>query len=586
MKTLLITADAYYGEAKAFYGERYTVLQESNLPRDGADFNGAYKLFSPYSDVIIIEDSEASTLADSVKRLAVCGGFGGTILATICQSVADIARVLLPDNVAKFTTVLRPYSPWPALPVDNEKPPKAPFPMSALPKPIREYCEAITECKRTPPDYAAISTLGAMAAALSGSTMLMVRPGWPEFPVLWLALCGEPGSTKTPTIKPCFAPITGIQSELHKRYKMKLKDFNDAKVLAKKDPEAETPTKPEPEYLFLVDTTQEGLIATLAANPRGGCLLSDELTTWLGSHDKYTAGGGNDRSFYLSLWSQAAWSSHRKSSGNISVELPILSIFGGLTPSSLPKLYGGQVDGFLARFLISCPDEVSSYFNREGLSDATQLEYDTFIRKLYAIEPEHQDAETITPRKVILSEEGLDVLEAFANVCVDERRKDGTPEIFKGAWNKAPTQAARIALVLHWGRQISGEENDPYRLSADCMDAAVEIAKYFMSHLQSIESLFHIGASKAEGLRRKVIASLRKYNSNPRNTGLPTHWDYIRNCVKNAITNFDGKVDNEALKQCLAGLEFSGYIKREFPKTKSGNDMFPIVHVNPRLKDH
>ena len=587
MKTLLIVADAYYGETKLFHGADFTILQESNLPRDDADFNEAYKLFSKYSDAIVIADSEASNLPMLVKQLANRGGFTGLIVGVICESVSAIATILLPETAANFSVIKPANLDWPALPVDNEKPPKAPFPMSALPRPIQEYCKAISESKRTPPDYAAISILAAMAGALGGSTKLMVKSDWDELPVLWLALCGEPGTTKTPTIKPCFTPIRGIQSELRKRYKMKLKDFNEARERAKKDSESETPIEPEPEYLYFVDTTQEGLIKALADNPRGGVLVSDELTSWLGSHDKYTGGGGNDRSFYLSLWSSTAYSSNRKSGGNLSVELPILSIFGGLTPSSLPKLHGGSEDGFLSRFLISCPDEIASYFNRDGVSDATQLEYDTFIRKLYAIEPEHQDLETITPRKVVLSEDGLNVFEAFANVVEDEKRKDSTPVIFKGAWAKAPSQAARLALILHWGRQISGEENDPYRLSADTMDAAIEIVKYFLSHLTSIESLFHVGASKAEELRRKVISWLKKYNSNPKNHGFPASWHDIRHDARHRITDFNGKIDDQALTQCLEGLVATGYIKLEFLKNKSGNDKTrPIVFINPRLKAH
>jgi len=582
MRTLLIVADAYYGEAKLFYGEKFTVLQESFLIKDNSSADDCYKLLSTFSDIIIVMDSEASTLAKRVKDLAPRGGFDGTILAIICQSVADIARVLLPENAANFTTVSKPYSSWPALPTENEKPRKAPFPLSALPKPMQEYCEAVSESKRTPLDYVALAVLGAMAGAIGGSTMLKVKSDWEEFAVLWIALCGEAGTTKTPVIKPCFKPIRGIQSELHKRYQLALKNFNDAKERAKKDPESVTPIKPEPAYLYLVDTTQEALIKTLADNPRGGVLVSDEITSWLGSHDKYT-GKGNDRPFYLSLWSSTSYSSNRKGGGSLSVELPILSVFGGLTPSSLPKLHGGAEDGFLSRFLIACPDRKPSYFNREGVSDAVQLAYDSFIRKLYAIEPDHQDLENISPRVVVLSEDALTVFEAFANAVEDEKAKDSTPLIFKGAWAKAPSQAARIALILHCGRQVSGEEDDPYRLSEDCMDAAVEITKYFLSHLTSMESLFHVGISKAEELRRKVISWLKKYNSNPRNNGLPASWHNIRHGAMHSITMHDGRVDGRALEQCLEGLEVTGFVRLEYPKDKSGYNLKPLVHINPRL---
>jgi len=369
---------------------------------------------------------------------------------------------------------------------------------------------------------------------------------------------------------------------LNKRYQMALKNFNDAKERAKKDPASETPTKPEPQYLYLVDTTQEGLIKTLADNPRGGCLVSDEITSWLGSHDKYT-GKGNDRPFYLSLWSSTAYSSNRKGGGNLSVELPVLSVIGGLTPSSLPKLHGGQEDGFLSRFLIACPDKTKSYFTETGISQAVQLTYDSFIRKLWELEPDHMDAESISPKRVVLSEDALAVFESFYNSIEDEKSSGDIPTILKGAWSKAPAQVGRIALVLHCGRQLSGEDDDPHRLSAVCMDAAVLIIRYFLNHLTSIEGLFHVGATKAEEVRTKVILWLVKYSSNPKNGGLPTSWSDIRHNVRRSITRYDGKFDDQTLKQCLEGLESTGHIRQVCPKDKSGYDLKPLVYINPSL---
>lgn len=472
--------------------------------------------------------------------------------------------------------------PWPELPNENEKPSKAPFPLMALPLPMQAYCKAVSESTGTPVDYAALAVLGAMAGAIGASTKLMIKDGWEVSPVLWLALCADPGTTKTPVITSCFKPIRGIQSELNKRYQMALKNFNDAKEKVRRDPKSETPSKPEPEYLYLVDTTQEGLIKTLANNPRGGCLVSDEITSWLGSHDKYT-GKGNDRSFYLSLWSSTSYSSIRKGGDNVSVDDPVLSVIGGLTPSSLPKLHGGQEDGFLSRFLIACPEKITSYFNKTGISEAVQLTYDSFIRKLWELEPDHMDAESISPKRVVLSEDALAVFESFYNSIEDEKSSGDIPTILKGAWSKAPIQVARIALNLHCGRQVSGEENDLHQLSADCMDAAILIVRYFLNHLSSIEGLFHIGATKAEEVRTKVIIQLKKYSSNSKHKGLPASWKWIRHNIRRSITNHDGKIDDQALKQCLEGLESTGHIRQKFPQDKYGYDMKPLVHIHPSL---
>jgi hypothetical protein len=45
----------------------------------------------------------------------------------------------------------------------------------------------------------------------------------------------------------------------------------------------------------------------------------------------------------------------------------------------------------------------------------------------------------------------------------------------------------------------------------------------------------------------------------------------------------DGRVDGRALEQCLEGLEVTGFVRLEYPKDKSGYNLKPLVHINPRL---
>ena len=47
--------------------------------------------------------------------------------------------------------------PWPSLPSENEKPPKEPFPLRALPLPMQAYCKSVAESTGTPIDYAALA---------------------------------------------------------------------------------------------------------------------------------------------------------------------------------------------------------------------------------------------------------------------------------------------------------------------------------------------------------------------------------------------------------------------------------------------
>ena len=138
-----------------------------------------------------------------------------------------------------------------------------PFPMMALPKEARDFCEAVSSSMGTPQDFAALGILGAMACAIGASTRLEVKAGWQEFAVLWLALCARPGAAKSPSLNACFKPIRGIQQELNLKHSQAMNAYREKMAQAKKDPIAEVPVKPVAEFLLLGDVTQEALVRTL-----------------------------------------------------------------------------------------------------------------------------------------------------------------------------------------------------------------------------------------------------------------------------------------------------------------------------------
>ena len=509
-----------------------------------------------------------------------------------------------------------------------------PFPMMALPREARDFCEAVSSSMGTPQDFAALGILGAMACAIGASTKIEIKPGWQEFAVLWLALCARPGAAKSPSLNACFKPIRGIQQELNIRYSQAMsayrekvaqaknplskelpappvkqaKKFTKQEVIkfplpaspvtqakgtpaselpapsvtqAKYAPALELPAKPVAEFLLLGDVTQEALVRTLAESPRGGAILSDELTGWLGSHDKYSK-GGNDRQAYLSLWSSLPLSVHRKLDGVVTVALPVLSVIGGLTPSSLPRLHGGAEDGFLSRILIACPGERQAIYTKQGITAAQALAYGAFIRKLWEFAPEHQDEHGITPRTIVLSEEAEEIFELFYNEMQASLTGDAIPGVMRGTFSKAPSQVARIALVLHCARNVSEEESDPYRLSADTMGAAIEIVKYFLSHLKALEGSFHHGFTRSQEIQSRVIEWLRRFKDNCR--GVDAGWTELRHGCRRAIELPDGKLDDRALEECLLSLEANGVIKL-LSRRSSRRILKPLIAINPFLKN-
>jgi hypothetical protein len=455
-----------------------------------------------------------------------------------------------------------------------------PFPMMTLPREARDFCEAVSSSMGTPKDFAALGILGAMACAIGASSKIEIKGGWQEFAVLWVAICARPGAAKSPSLNACFKPIRGIQKELNLKHSQAMNAYREKMAQAKKDPIAELPVKPIAEFLLLGDITQEALVKTLAESPRGGAILSDELTGWLGSHDKYSK-GGNDRQAYLSLWSSLPLSVHRKLDGVVTVALPVLSVIGGLTPSSLPRLHGGQEDGFLSRILIACPGERQAIYTKQGITGLQALAYGAFIRKLWELAPEHQDEHGITPKTIVLSEEAEEVFEAFYNEMQQALSGDAIPGVMRGTFSKAPSQVARIALVLHCARNVSGEESDPYRLSADTMEAAIEIVKYFLSHLKALEGSLHHSFTRSQEIQNRVTEWLRSFQNHCK--GVDAGWTELRHGCRRALALPDGKIDDRALEECLLSLEATGVIKL-IHRRSNLKTLRPEIAINPNLR--
>ena len=569
MRTLLIVADQFHGEAKLFYGKDHTILEASYLIPDDSTFDDCYRLFSQYSEIKIVMDSEASSLAERVKKLAVRGGFTGSILATICKDVNDIATALLPENAANFTSVLKPYSSWPSLKKDAEIQLKESFPLHCLPEAAREFITAVSDSCGTPIDFAAVFALGCMSGAIGASCRLEVKSGWQEYAVSWLAIVAEAGSAKTPVQSLVMKPLREIQGELSMRFQQAVKNY---------DAETED-EKPNLEVMLYGDCTQEGLYKSLASSPRGGVLVSDEITSWIQSHNKYQK-GGNDRQAYLSLWSSTAVSVLRKLDGITFIPLPVLSIVGGLTPSSLPSLHGGNEDGFLSRFLISCPDKRKQTYSEIGVSEGTQYAWTLFIKHLWNIEAETIGGGVWMPKTIKLSREAHELFKKFYNDIHTVIDSETLPSLFRGSFSKAPSQAARMALTIHLGRQACGEEAISSLVSFETMNNAIQVTNYFLSHLTALESGFNAGASRAENIRKKILGWLKRHGA--RYPNKPARWTTLRHDCRAALSSGE-LINDRLLEQTLESLQEQGFIRLQAVESIAGRNSKPEIVINPNL---
>ncbi len=73
-----------------------------------------------------------------------------------------------------------------------------PFPLAALPQPMRDYVDACSSAIDCDPAYIGLPLLAAKAAAIGNTRRIRLKRSWTEPAILWGAIVGESGTAKSP----------------------------------------------------------------------------------------------------------------------------------------------------------------------------------------------------------------------------------------------------------------------------------------------------------------------------------------------------------------------------------------------------
>ena len=80
-----------------------------------------------------------------------------------------------------------------------------PFPLAALPEPIRSYVDAGAAAVGCDPSFVALPMLSMLAGAVGNSRRILLKKGWSGWSepcIIWTAIIGESGTTKSPGDRP------------------------------------------------------------------------------------------------------------------------------------------------------------------------------------------------------------------------------------------------------------------------------------------------------------------------------------------------------------------------------------------------
>ena len=379
-------------------------------------------------------------------------------------------------------------------------------PLGVLPPMLQDFCRTAAFSAESNEAMVLAFLLPALAGAIGSSYQIEVKPGHREPSVIWTAIIGETGTSKSPTKNVVFEPIEAWTRQ-------KAKEFRAAKSKHQEDlerwtrtPREERGEKPEPPILeqFKVNnTTIEALAELWEKNPRGVLLLADELLSFVGGMNQYKGGHGSDRQAALELWNCQPLTIARKS-GTISIPRPALSLTGGIQPGVLHELAPkNRADGFIERFLMLFAKPEIKDVRRGAVDPAPLEEWSKLLHRLLdtcAIGP---DTEIQTVRFDDRAQELF-----YDQVNLHRKLMRSFPAKAVGIARKIEAYAGRIALVMHLARYYSGESVNPLLADGRDVEAGWALARWFERHALLARGLMSL--SDEDLVLQKVIRWMTK----------------------------------------------------------------------------
>jgi len=415
-----------------------------------------------------------------------------------------------------------------------------PFPVDALPEPLRKFVIAGAKSIGCDPSYVALPLLVVIAAAIGNTRRLQLKRGWLVPAILWAAIVGESGTAKTPAFKLAMRLLRERQrkalerhAEAMRQYETDLARYEKAHTEWKRnkktaDDPPERPEAPQADRCIVSDTTVEALAVLLQSNPRGLLLARDELASWFGSFDRYSGKTGADAAQWLSMHNGETIIVDRKT-GNprtLFVEEAAVWICGGIQPTIMHRALGieHRESGLGARLLVACPPRKAKRWTEADIDPTMEVEIVRMIDRLFELQPIIGDE--CRPRAVVvgLTPGAKDAWKTYYNHHAEEQT-DLVGEL-AAAWSKLEEYAARLALVIHFARWAA---DDPTLVSVEVVDAVsmaagIRLATWFKHEARRVYAL--LAETDEEREQRKLVEWLERKGKpvTPRNVQQSCRW--------------------------------------------------------------
>ena len=416
-----------------------------------------------------------------------------------------------------MTDAAEPVRPIQSAPADDRF---RPFPVDALPEPLRGLVAAGSQAIGCDPSFIGLPALTVCGAAIGNAARIELKGGWLAPSIVWTAIVGESGTAKTPAFRLVMKPVEERQhaalqrhAEAERKHQIELawhkKNLGQWEKLKESSEEPpRKPDEPQAKRLYIEDTTIEAVAPLLAGNPRGLLLARDELSGWFGSFDKYAGGkGGADAAHWLSMFGAGSLTVDRKTGTprTISVANAAMSITGGIQPGILQRALGAEhrESGMAARFLLAFPPRTTQCWTDAEIDPRQVARYAEVWNRLCELPLSSGTDGQPCPRIVSLSPEAKAVFTAFYD-SIGREQAELSGDL-SAAWSKLREYPGRLALVIHFVRWAADDPTLESQSTVDAasMSAAVQLVEWFKHEARRVYAL--LSESETERDQRRLV---------------------------------------------------------------------------------
>lgn len=405
---------------------------------------------------------------------------------------------------------LRPWPVPPGGPPRTPPRPYTPFPVDALPAPIRAFVLAVAAAIPCDPAAVALPALAACGAAIGAARVLGIKVSWNEPPILWGGLVARSGSVKSPPVEHALAPLVDIDLELRRASNEALRAYREAERRrkdAERDrnaarkgrksggenavpPPPDEPGPPPPRLRCLAqDITIESLAVILSENPKGVLVYRDELASWFGSLTRYSK--ADTTADWLHLFHARTLTVDRKTGDKLDIAVPnaAAALVGTIQPKVLARAFTREfrASGGAARLLLVMPPPRQKVWTDDDIPAAVAEDYARVIRRLRELEPAAAEGRTV-PVVVRFTDEARRRWGGFVNewgrVTFEAGEDD---DDLAAAFSKIEGYAARLALVHHLVTLAGvGPAAGAGAVGIDSLEAGITLAKWFADEAERV----------------------------------------------------------------------------------------------------